>query len=451
MVKSQSSLLIILAVVAIGAFSLIYFLFSGVESQESIIKNFMYFKLSTYLDYIKFFYRISLHFSTHLGASEVAKRGGISQTGENYPRSWICNQVDVPSVEEVRFFLSNETLAFLNNYIKNFNQSEILRINLSKVSCVDFKVSEQEVKAKKYDESFEALLAGSNIFIALDEENVTSLGDLTERISFIRFWYMYRKFTEWAETYGPLYIQEMCRSLSKICYCQGRGKCENCREFLLAVESVAKNGLENLEKIFSDPYVKCEYSITCCVYEKDDCPLITYEGCYEWQPKCGDCAKLPYSKPCLGLQECSGSCGYYAEVKGATKVIFSCRDTKYFVSTPSGPKELIFKVDATTFLRKIDCYETAPCKYIPTSEGSGQCVEISPGKCYIVYPGYECKCPLRVYCSQNCQGEDIPSTIGEECPCGSSPPTTIPPSPPSPPPTIPPRPPPPPTTIPVAP
>ncbi|MEM5867664.1 MAG: hypothetical protein QXG39_07075 [Candidatus Aenigmatarchaeota archaeon] len=445
MVKSQASLIVMLGIVAIGIFSLIYFLFSSAELKESLVESLKYLKLSAYLDYMKFFYRISLHFSTHLSVNEVAKRGGISQTGENYPRSWICNQVDVPTVEEVRFFLSNETIAFLNNYIKNFNQSEILRINLSEVSCIDFKVSSQEVKTGKNDENFEAVLIGSNILISLGDENVTSLGDLTERISFLRFWYMYRKFAEWTENYGPQYVLEMCKALSKICMCEGRGECRNCPEYFSEVKNVLSKSLRNLETTFSDPYVSCEYNVSCCVYEKKHCPNIIYEGCEEWReaPFCKDCVKLPYSKPCLGLQECSGSCAYYAEVKGAVKAVVSCKDTKYFVSTPNGPKELEFKVDITTYLKKIDCYTTKSCTYMPTDRGR-KCIEISPGECYWVYPGYECECPLRVYCSKNCGGENIPPTIGERCECGSSIPPPQPPSPPGEQPPQPPSPPPPP-------
>ncbi|MGC8812685.1 MAG: hypothetical protein ACP5O8_03840 [Candidatus Aenigmatarchaeota archaeon] len=431
MVKSQASLIILVVIVAIGILSLLYFIFISVEFRESIIKSFEYFKSSIYLDYIKFFERISLHFSVHSGVNEVAKRGGISQTGENYPRSWICNEVDIPSIEEVRFFLSNETMHFLNFYIKNFNQSDILRVNLSEVSCVDFKVSQQEVETGKFDESFEALAFGNNISIALGEENITSSGDLTEKISLLRFWYMYRKFSEWAKTYGPVYIQHMCGDLSKICYCKGGGGCGNCPEFLSAVIEMAKEEVNNLEKTFSDPYVKCYYNISCCVYRKSDCPPEQYQGCKEWEeaPFCKDCVKVPFSKPCASLQECSGTCAYFAEVKGAVKVTFGCNDTKYYVSTPKGPQQLTFKVDVTTYLRKIDCYKTEFCRYIPTGLKK-ECVEIPPGsgKCYWVYPGQECKCPLEVYCSDSCSGEAIPSTIDGECECPS--PTSQPSSPP---------------------
>ncbi|MEM5800673.1 MAG: hypothetical protein QXD54_03790 [Candidatus Aenigmatarchaeota archaeon] len=448
MVKSQSSLLILSVMVAIGIISLIFFFFISFEFRESIVKSLSYFKASIYLDYVKFFERISLHFSVHSGVSEVGKRGGVSQTGENYPRSWICNQVDVPSVEEVRFFLSNETLRFINYYIKNFNQSDILKVNLSEVSCVDFKVSQQEVESGKFDESFETIALGNNIFISLGEENITSLGDLTERISLLRFWYMYRKFSEWAKTYGPKYIQHMCGNLSKICYCNGMGGCNNCLPFLSAVIQMAEEEVSNLERTFSDPYVKCYYNISCCFYGKSDCPEEEdYQGCKEWKdaPMCKDCVKIPFSKPCASLQECSGTCAYFAEVKGAVKVTFGCNDTKYYVSTPKGPQQLIFKVDVTTYLRKLDCYKTESCRYIPTGVDK-VCVEIPPGsgECYWVYPGYECDCPLEVYCTKNCLGEAIPSTIDGECECASPPPQPQPPSPPGPQPPQPPLPPPPP-------
>jgi len=438
MVKAQSSLLLLALIIAVSLIGLTYSYFSHTTTMERITKSLSYHLISIYLDYVKHFSRIAFHFSVHEAASQTAKQGGMSPGSEVSPRSWICNAIDAPELNEVRFALSNETMKFLSNYIKNFETTTILKVNLSQVSCVDFKVNESDLKKGYADESFEAVATGSNILISSDEVNLTSINDITERISFLRFWFMYRKFYDWIQRYGPEYISDTCNAISKICECQNSGNCENCPKLLNELKNSAQDKVKKLENVFNDPYVKCYYNITCCVHEYERCKdeLRGQSGCVIWEkaPACKECIKAPWNLPCgLGLQGgCTGGCTYYAEVKTSFKTTFGCIDNKYFVSTPNGTKPLEFRVDATIYLRKFDCFLSLPCQAPPDTIDRCSC-EPKPNKpdeCWYVCPAIECDCPLPLACSKDCQGVWPSQYNGLDCPC---PPPPAPPQPPSPP------------------
>jgi len=442
MVKAQSSLLLLIVIVGISLVGLIYSYFSHASTIERITKSLSYRLTSVYLDYVKYFSRIALHFSVHEAVAKIAEQGGMHPGSEVSPRSWICgDKVDAPEVDEVRFSLSNETTNFLNNYIKNFESTTILKVNLSQVSCVDFKVDRDNLNAGKIDEDFEAVATGSNILIGGEGVNITSINDITEKISFLRFWFMYRKFYEWVQKYGPEYIQDTCKDMSKICECRNSGPCEICPPLLHALKASAQDKVNKLEKVFNDPYIKCYYRITCCAHEYENCPPEfdpTQVGyCKRWEdaPACKECIKAPWQQPCgLGLQgECTGTCTYYAEVKTSFKTTFGCIDNKYFVSTPNGTKPLEFKIDTTIYLRKFDCYKGLPCRAPPDSIDRCTCVPKpdNPDECWYQCPTIKCECPQPGFCSEYCQGEWPSQYDGEDCPCPPLPPP--PPTPPSPP------------------
>lgn len=445
MVKSQSSLLLLIVVVGISLTGLVYSYFSHTTTIERITKSLSYRIASVYLDYVKYFSRIALYFSVHEAVSQTANQGGMSPSSEISPRSWICgDKVDAPEVSEVRFALSNETINFLNNYIKNFETTTILKVNLSQVSCVDFKVSKTDLNAGKFDESFEAVATGSNVNIEGENVNLTSINDMTERISFLRFWFMYRKFYEWAQIYGTEYINDVCKNMEKICECKNSGRCEVCPPLLNELKASAQNKVSDLEKVFNDPYIKCYYNITCCVHAYENCPedfdmsQVRYCKLWEDAPDCKECIKVPWKQPCgLGLQgECRGDCTYYAEVSTSFKTTFGCIDKKHFVSTPNGTKPLEFKIDATIYLRKFDCYTTLPCKAPADSLHRCDCICVQkpdkPDECWYQCPLIECECPRAWFCSKTCQGSWPSQYNGIECTPPPSPP--LPPSPPGTPP-----------------
>jgi hypothetical protein len=405
--KSQSSLLVLIAIVSIFIIVWIFQIFSSSTSYQKSIGETLLSKIMKYLDYVKGFTRTALIFSTHASTQFIAGQGGqTSNTG--FPRSWICNAEVSPSVNDVRFFLSEETRNALNKYIKNFKIYDLPQINITNSTCVDYDVNSTSVISGKNDEEFYVGAYGSKINITLENNSVTSDNEVYEKIAQDRFWYMYRKFKEWAPQGANILSGGTCSCLPEICACgnsQGVGGCEPCANSCPGFQSCLQNVIENarqaLINTFNDEYVTCSANLIGCYHELEPCSG-TF-ACVDWEdaPACKDCfientgelcgksilserrqtqsfvsissdlsQFFSYSKNKIYFSDsCSNKkCKVWSETKGSMEVVFSCTDKKYLLSV-AGNRNLIFSVHAMVKLRSINCYKEESCV-----ESNGECV-----------------------------------------------------------------------------
>jgi hypothetical protein len=362
-------------------------------------------KLIKYLDYVKGFTRTALIFSTHASTQFIASQGGQT-TNIGFPRSWICNSDVSPTLDEVRFFLSEETINALNKYMKNFKIQDLPEINITNFTCVDYDVN-SAIFSGNNDEEFYVGAYGSKINITFENNSVFSDNDAYEKIAQDRFWYMYRKFKEWAPQAASILASGTCSCLSEICACgnaQGYfGGCklcvDSCPGFQFCLQSVVENAKEALVDTFNDDYVSCSASLIGCYHELEPCS--GEFACVDWEdaPACNGCfienagelcgksiisekkqlqtigfvsldSNQFFSKNKIYFSDsCSTKkCKYWAETKGSMEVVFSCTDKKYLLSV-TGDRHLIFSVHAMVKLRSINCYKERNCV-----ESNGNCV-----------------------------------------------------------------------------
>lgn len=400
--KSQSSLLVLVFLIGISLIIWITSTFLTTTSSQRIIQETILSKISKYLDYVKGFTRNALIFAVHAETKHIAAQGG--QTSDaGIPRSWICNAEVSPRVDEVRFFLSEETKSDLNKYLKNFKLQDLPLINITNSTCVDYDVDEASVLSGKNDEEFKVGCYGSKINITLDENLVTSTNEVYQGIEQNRFWYMYRIFREWAPVATGILVGGTCNCLSKICSCGNSnyvGGCmpcaSTCPGFQRCLENVVENALKVLQDSFDD-YVRCKAKLIGCYHELEPCSGTLM--CIDWEdaPACRSCLRENAGELCSKnvaterssvrfkpffpentfkkdnviyfSDSCSSKkCKFWYETKGSMEAVFSCTDNKYLLSV-SGDRHLTFSVHAMVKLRAIRCYHEESC-----IESNGNCV-----------------------------------------------------------------------------
>ncbi|MEM5870231.1 MAG: hypothetical protein QXR09_03660 [Candidatus Aenigmatarchaeota archaeon] len=404
--KSQSSLLVL--VFLLGTFFILWLLstFLTTTSSQRLVQETLISKISKYLDYVKGFTRNALIFAVHAETKYIAGQGGqTSDTG--FPRSWICNTEISPKVDEVRFFLSEETKLSLNKYLNNFKLQDLPIINITNSTCVDYDVNENSVLSGKNDEKFNVGAYGSKTNITLDENLVTSSNEVYEEIAQNRFWYMYRKFREWAPVGTGILVGGTCNCLSRICACGNSnyvGGCQPCSSTCPGFQSCLENLVETARKALQnsfDEYVTCTAKLIGCYHELEPCSGIPQ--CIDWEdaPACRSCfiekpgelcsksilsertqtQSFSYFLPNSNLffpksknkiyfsDSCSTKkCKVWFETKGSMEAVFSCTDKKYLLSV-LGDRYLIFSVHTMVKLRSMNCYDEGDC-----IESNGVCV-----------------------------------------------------------------------------
>lgn len=427
--KSQSSLIILVGIVSVVMIVWAITAFSQVSFSEKSLKELKITKLSGYLDYFKGYIRNALIFSTHANTQLVANYGG-AMAGDGRPRSWICTSPKPPAVDEIRYYLSEETIKTLNTFAARMNETkkdEIVDFFVGKFNCVDYDVNENNVMSGSNDEKFNVGGYGSYLTLIQEGDIINSSNNIYEEIPKVRFWYLYRNFREWAEENSL--SAYMCDCMWEICKCDNSGSCsEQCQPFYECYKNAVNNALQDLQNKF-DNYVSCTASYGCCYQEKQSCGEI--KGCVPWKdpPKCNRCRignpkelcseqELTFapqietpSNTQLNYYQISASTKKYyynvrlattddecsqhkAEmwntVKGAVETEFSCTDRKYTLSTEND-KYLTFSVETNIALKARRCYDDSPC----------ECVWICP------VPGYTINnCPEELVCDR-CQPVEI--------------------------------------------
>jgi len=401
--KSQSSLLIIVSLV--GIFSIVWLIstFLAARGVKTTVRETELHKLSSYINLAKGFSREALLLSSHTAVQEVAGNGGeISVEG----RTWICNGKDTsPSVDEVRYFLSNKTLETLQNYINSFHIEDLPTVNVTNFTCVDYDVSEKSVFSGENDELFNVAAYGSDVTVTYKDDKIESNNDIYQGVSRVRFWYMYRKFKEWVATEASLFNSCVCDCSSHACVSGPiSGECSQHGSFYRCVKSCVDASLNRLRDTFSDNDIRCYAKIECCYVEVEDwCEPVYGQECLPWDnpPRCGGCQYKDAGELCseeyipkygLGEREsyCEGSCWVSGYVKTSVKVHFTCEDNKYLLST-RGERKLIFSVGATSSV-ETPCMEDKECicpAPLPGCDGD-----------YI----QDCVCPLPNPCGGDCRG-----------------------------------------------
>jgi competence protein ComGC len=403
--KSQSSLLVILGIISIATIVFIYNLYKQVSQTNEMMKGLKIAKIQTYIEMFKGYSRNSLILSSHSSSINVAKKGG--NTASNPVRTWICNSnPSVPSLDEIRYHLSEETKRSFNFYLQSVNNSkenEGMTILIGKSQCIDYDVRLSDIMSGLNDERFNIGSYGSYIYIDYDGNVANSSNFIYEEIPKNRIWYMYRIFKQWSEENAlKSYI---CGCMSEICKCDQKGKCgDSCPSFDLCINESLKKTLNDLQSKF-DEYVDCSFEKKCCYNEKQSCGDV--DGCTPWyeSPDCNNCnlgekmplciqnniefssvkpeyqwyhyePKMSIPKEIIPEDECQDKIvEMWNTVKASTEAYFSCTDKKYALSVP-GNNYLRFNIHVNIALQSRQCYSKGSC------ECEWNCViDTSTGKC----------------------------------------------------------------------
>lgn len=354
-----------------------------------------------YLDYVKGYTRNALILAVHAETKDVASEGGHAG-GMGMARSWICNGDISPGVDEVKFFLSNQTQNDLNKYLMNFKINDLPKINVTNSTCIDYDVDGNTVFSGSNDEKFYVGSYGSKANVTLESNSVYSSNEVYEEIGQNRFWYMFRKFKEWSPSAANILVGGTCGCLSQICNCplspQTVGGCDSCADTCPGFQSCLENAVESARKAlvatFNDDYIVCTATLIGCYHELEPCQGVPQ--CIDWAkaPACNSCYRQEAGESCsqsvlsqklqqaesLGYYSAnfgqSGStaensiffadicsdknCKYWAETRGSMEASFSCTDKKYLLSVV-GDRHLIFSVHAMVKLKSMNCIYTKPC------------------------------------------------------------------------------------------
>ncbi|MEM5877901.1 MAG: hypothetical protein QXF12_03400, partial [Candidatus Aenigmatarchaeota archaeon] len=390
--KSQSSLLIIVSIVSITAILWLVSMYNQTSYTKQSLKDFMLSKMQQYIASFKGFTRNALTLSVHQSAKNIASKGGSDMGIE---RTWICTNPTPPKVDEVRYYISEDTKKLLNSYMIKANKSkedEGIQFFVGKFNCIDYDVSDSSVMSKKNEESFNVGAYGSYLYASDGSVFLNSTNNVYEEMGRVRFWYVYRNFREWAES--NVFYGYMCDCMSKICNCDQSGDCmSSCPSFYQCYQNAVNLALENLQNRF-DEYVSCEADYGCCYQEKQSCGDI--RGCIPWMesPECNNCyygnpqglcinnelkfsesseayprlntssARITYSP--VTAQNLDDECSdkvveMWNTVKGSVDAKFRCTDKKYRLSV-LGDNYLKFGVHAKISIQSRRCYSNDGCE-----------------------------------------------------------------------------------------
>jgi len=389
MSKGSSFLPFVFIVLVIGITLIswtIYNIYYGSSYQSLVFEESKLDTMRNEMEKIKGFSRQSLIYSSHQSLTEHAVASGMmTEAGP-----WICNGADPPSVADTVECLEKYTEYHVNAYLRNYSTEVPIELNIQNFSEAEFDVTESDVLSGAHDEGeMYVVLRDAKIGMSSREIEMSDLINIETEIDKNRFWYMYRIFTEWAET--NMFGDGICSCASS---------CGDCA----CAENVAQESLFDLQNRF-DMFVICDSQIKCCTNEHGD--ICGESGCEDWiQDVCFDpcgfeCTdpnlifegpnvtnltsygEMPEDK--LSLQ--AAGCHAYIPIENrlASVYTFRCIDYKYYVPTTSGPKELMFSVDAFgTFYDLDGCITEEPCTGFGCTPSSG-CSSCTP-PC----PNYTC-------------------------------------------------------------
>ncbi|MFH7904056.1 MAG: hypothetical protein QW409_03865 [Candidatus Aenigmatarchaeota archaeon] len=338
-----------------------------------IIFAIILFLLSLYLSYFQFGKRIEeisnirtidiFENIKHIidGYAKLSLYYATTQNFREESHTWIHNGFNPLEFEYLKDCKQNWTTFFFNQYLSKFRVDLPVNIEINSVKKCFFDLEKENVFKGLNDEgNFSVFCNSTNVKIYINE---TFLLDFINSSNFItnnRYWYLYRKFYEWARENADKFAS---------CVCGLVKSCATCN----SIEICYRGLLESLKAKFKDDeYVECYTDPTPCCYQEhgDLCRLP--DICQSWQNRCYvgknyECPQLEenenkksysnnyqseylvyYSKNVVLSDSQDYITEFYCtsciwqENRMETHRRYYCIDYKYYESSPSGPKPLEF-------------------------------------------------------------------------------------------------------------
>lgn len=357
-----------------------YNIFYGYKYQVQVFEITTIDVVRNLIENFKSFLKLSLTYSTLQSISEHGLAGGSIGAG-----AWICNGPNPLPASLSKKCLEEYTKYYLNIYLEKYNTTLPVDLKASPFLELNYDIDIDKILRGKYDEGNYWVNASGAFLIASSKDKNINLFEIFNTSDYItknRYWYLFRIFTEWANED----VLTKCICINLGCACQtksGETSCTNCLE---ESQYCGELALKSLQEKF-DENVKCTFSIGCCMEGTADsgCEV---SDCISWSSRCTfncthDCTKPPITtstgieKSLLNVPEqsylpstsssflsSSLQCfsEYWYEARFSSIYTFTCKDYKYYTSSPKGPKPLEFTVVAFASLRDKDiCREKIPC------------------------------------------------------------------------------------------
>jgi len=325
------------------------------------------------MESFKSFTSLSFVYSIDQALREAGENGGSYGSAP-----WICNGPNPMPAELSKGCMENYTKHYLNVYFEKFNTSLPLKIvKISNFTQVIYQINIPEVYSGKYDEGgFLVNASGASVEIVSENLKMLENFNISQNVTRNRYWYLFRKFTDWANS-DPL-TSCICSNIG--CACSSASERESCSSCSANVLDCGEAALEKLQNEF-DKNVECSYQLGCC--EQGYGPeCLPEDGCLTWittncKKSCEHtCTQLftsfssfnsfaskSLSNP-LVLDPPTTNCKaeYWYEARLSVSYIFTCKDKKYYVSSPQGPEPLTFSVTAYVYLRAPKaCFSIVSC------------------------------------------------------------------------------------------
>lgn len=405
--------------------------FYGKKYEEKIVKIRMLDATKNVMENAKNYLKLSLLYSSLQAMRELASSGGSSGSAP-----WICNGPNPLPFNISKGCLENYTQYYLTIYITKFNTTLPIKIYLTNFSDVIYQLKEADVIKSLHDEgNFSIDAINAKISISGDEIKVYEEFNASEFITKNRFWYMFRIFTEWANE-DP-FSSCICAHLD--CACSSSSGEEYCSSCLQAAERCAEFSLQLLQKKF-DEYVVCEKANICCMQGVGN-ECLNQTDCISWKNKCSKSCEHTCVQPrSAKIESREGSIShslssqnkreltqnsqsdnckifncktyYWYEARFSAAYSFTCRDYKYFISSPKGPKPLTFSVLAYAYLKDQDrCKTLVKCE---CPESATKCEECK-SKCT------PCFGEIKDKCTTTTTTTTIPKCVSNEDCCSDYP------------------------------
>ena len=421
--KSQiipiSFLLLSVSLIIIGF--VFYNVFYGRKYEERVFKIKILDAARNIIENAKSYLKLSLVYSSLRAMREQAMAGGSLGAGP-----WICNGPNPLPVSISKRCLENYTKYYLTIYAGKFNTTLPLSVYIKNFSSLIYQIEDLDVLKGIYDEGNFTILAEDGVVNVVSKDiKILENLNISEVITKNRFWYMFRIFTEWAseDPFSPC----ICSNLD--CACSSTYEEEECSSCLSSTDLCAKYALKKLQSMF-DEYVVCKVENVCCMQGRGS-SCLEPSGCIGWSNK--RCSKKcehsctfyenlyyhsenesfyqtlgcepPYctttttiipstttpptttttmvttttipptttteSKECI-VYDCNSY--YWYEARLSVAYTFTCKDYKYYISSPKGPAPLTFSVTAYTSFRDQDrCESVVKCECPSTATKCGEC------------------------------------------------------------------------------
>lgn len=330
--------------------------------------------------------------------------------GETWP--WIWNGFNPPEFTWLKECKEKLTTYFYNIYLQKFYTNLPVNVDIKKSNnCYFPDLSEDSVLSGKKDEgNFSVVCNVSEVKIAITTTVLHSFINSSNSITNNRYWYLYRKFYEWAKENSNKFVY---------CVCGLTSSCADCS----SIENCYQGLLESLRQKFKDDeYVNCYTDPSpCCVNERGVACKREQSGCYFWSKdcyvpnkmECGLTVSFSHFENKEGEKESETKISASSEIKAKTckwienrietRRSYICEDHKYFESTARGPNKIIFVAVVYSGLRNpMGCFGEVECG---CNKDNAVCESCNSQNNFCEKCVLECKdCPITpcIYPKKNC-------------------------------------------------